>query len=145
MNSVFFLVAEKTSIDSRTNSLSIFNVLESMTLQGDASPPGDQVVKVATEYQVVVRAVRHNTDVPESGTGHVRLLAPDGAELMRNEFDVDLTESSQAGVVLAMQDLPVKEAGWYAFVLSLPKSEDSEPSEAARYPFAIRFEAQASE
>lgn len=121
------VLCHKTSIDKDSNSLSIFNVLEQLTLSPkdwenlSKDEKGNKVILV---YFELVTLWEHNPQKKEQREIKVTLLDPHGEKIFEQPFPLHL-EKSKTGLRQRLQfrGLPVTDAGEYLFKISLKKEE----------------------
>jgi hypothetical protein len=110
------LFVQSCAIDRDTNSLSLFNLVEGLSVPSQIpDPPKDQFHTVGPPLSIVVVCRRSKPDVEESGTGRLRLFAPNRREAVGGEdFKIDLTGTTRGSrAVLRLPFLPYTGEGTY--------------------------------
>lgn len=154
MNVIWAILCERVVIDRDTNNVSLFNVIEEVTVP--AQPPlalSQMNIPAGVSpgmFELVVLWVRSDFEVSERGRGRVRLLVPTakGALLVSaakdaliRDFEVDLTQFLRLRTRLRFPGLPVGDTGTYRFVIQ-GKAGDSEWSTMFELPIRVLIQAQ---
>lgn len=125
----FFICCDSTSVDYRTNVLSIFNVFEQVNVPQDAS-----LKNVLLNFQLVT--LWHRLEGEENGAfvQKIDAVAPSGAHIgsMETEFVLD---KPRHRIVNRGENFPFRELGTYQFKLWVKRREEAEWGErpAATY------------
>ena len=119
MKVLWAILCESSVTDKDTNNVSLFNIIEEVTIQGPTpaveSEPGSDSIVVPLGLNFVILWSRSNLEVPEKGQGRVRLLDPDGEVAPSREFEVDLTEFLRMRVGSRLPGLPSGKEGEHLF------------------------------
>lgn len=103
--------------------MSLFNVVEELTFPAPppAPPPSQQLpagLTLALLFQLIVLWTRSNPEIPEQGRGRLRLLLPNNAEALSQEFEVDLTQHLSLRLRIPFAGMPIGGEGIYQFVVA---------------------------
>jgi hypothetical protein len=145
---IWAILCQNSAVDRDTNNLSLFNVVEELTVPArpPAGSPGQQLPAGALQqplFQLVVLWTRSDPDVPEQGRGRIQVLLPDGSLAMRQEFEVVLTQYLRVRFRSNIPELPVGGEGVYRFLID-GKAADSEWSQLFELPLSVVFQRQDS-
>ena len=130
---LFGIVCQSTSIDIDTNSLSIFGVMEQLSISEAAE---GQIV--ALQHEHVSLWQRDLTDTPQMLVGQLRVTDPSGEEIGNSSFDVDLMTSVRQRVRHKLSAFPIEGEGEYIFETS--QIVDGDVAERQRFPLTLAFE-----
>jgi hypothetical protein len=115
----FFLVCGSSSIDTRTNVLSLFNVIEQL------SPPAQALQRgpVGANVEAVSLWERQEGEENAHFDHRVKIVSPRGNEVATQDtpFQMDKLRHRVYG---QFRGLPIAEAGEYRFNLYLKRRED---------------------
>ena len=115
---IWTILCRRASIDSRTGSTSLFDVVEGLELETPPSRRGKTAV-VPVDMQLVTTVVRSDPNVPEDLQGRSVLVLPNKKRLTANSFRIDLTTSFGSESTLAITGIPIDGAGFYEIVVEL--------------------------
>lgn len=133
---IWSILCSRSVTDRDTNNIILLDVLEQIT----AVVP----IRSATEdagllspNELVSLWSRSVSDRPERGRGRIRLLAPDGSELGRHEFDIDLTQRERLRTQTRSAGLPIRGSGRYDFIVDLQEQADADWREVCKVPLKV--------
>lgn len=124
---MFALCCQSSSIDSRTNNVSIFHILEQLQFQG--FPAVFPFLEIVTHWQ-------RETDQLETFTQRVRLLNPQGGVVGGHETPV-IMERSRHRVFEQIQGSPFQQAGTYTFEVSIRREGQEQWTVEAQIPLIV--------
>jgi uncharacterized protein DUF6941 len=124
----FAVCCQSSSIDSRTNNISLFHILEQIQFQGF---PG------VFPFVEIVSFWEREADQLEAFTQRVRLLNPQGHLIGEHETAV-LMELPGNRVFEQIQGVPFPQAGTYTFEISLRRERDEQWSVVAQIPLIVQ-------
>jgi hypothetical protein len=133
------VLCSKSSIDKETNNVSLFSVIEQVTISGPTLPQG-QTGLVPMEFELVI--LWYNSPVAGPQRGHARILFKDSSDntLSTFEFDADVTSSRRHRTTAKVNGLPFREPGTYRFLLQLNLEGETEFKDIISYPLDISFQ-----
>ena len=119
MISRFAVLCESTSVDAESNRVSLFNVIEGLTLGVDPDAETEEGADLMLPFSgtLVVTTERTNPSDPEAANGRIVLRVPDGREFRGVTFDTDLSNHLRARSTFQIDVLPFAGAGVYQFKL----------------------------
>lgn len=133
------VLCAKSSVDKDTNNVSLFSVIEQVTISGPPLPEGATGL-VPMEFELVT--LWYNS--PETGPqrGHARILFRDSSDntLTTIEFDTDVTSFRRHRTTARINGLPFREPGTYHFQLQLRPEGDTDFRDILSYPLDITFQ-----
>lgn len=124
---VFALCCQSTSIDSRTNNVSIFHIIEQLQFQG--FPAILPFLEIVTLWQ-------REPDQLQAFTQRVRLLNPEGGVVGEHEIPV-IMEQSRHRVFEQIQGLPFQRAGTYTFEVSIRREGQEQWTVEVQVPLVV--------
>jgi len=118
---IFSLLCRNTIIDSRTNNLSIIEVIESIEISGEGPEnyKKDDVVIFNFGFKIVTLWVRSDRIKPESFTFRITLLTPDNKRHPLQPINGDLTKSLRHRTFAEYENLLISGPGTYKFNVEL--------------------------
>jgi hypothetical protein len=116
---VWSVFCSSSAIDRDTNQVSLFDLVEQISVQLADAPPAGQKVVIPARFQVVTLWTRGDANEAESALTRLRLVAPNGEELLKSENDVDLTEHQLRRVRVNIAGMPYAIAGRYHWFVEL--------------------------
>ncbi len=128
MKNIWSIICEKSSIDSQTNLLSLFNCIEEVKLVIDKTkiPKGDKLV-IPTNLQLISFWIIENFTKANLTEIKVEFIDPKGKKL--NEFvNILKTKKGEKRLrsVTNIQGLPITESGRYYYKISQKKGNKFE-------------------
>ena len=112
MEHIWTVVCEKSITDSRSNNISLINVIEQIRF---APQEGVQTVPI-TGLEVISMWCRSDSNTPETGNSRTTLLSPSGDELGQDKTIIDLTKYQRIRRTWMFVGFPFTGAGRYHFV-----------------------------
>lgn len=126
---IWTVLCSGSAIDRDSNNVSLFNVLEQVTV----SPEAEGAV-VPIDYEIVMLWQRDEPDRGEEFEASLYLVTPKGEELEASPFSVDLSEVERSRIRLQSSLFPVRGEGRYWFVIRR-QGED-----VAQVPLTLRYQ-----
>jgi hypothetical protein len=121
---VWTVFCSSSAIDRDTNQVSLFDLIEQIRVQLAAPPPAGEKAVVPAQFQVVTLWTRGDGNEAESAPTRLRLVTPNGHELLKSENNVDLTEHQFRRVRLNLAGMPYVGDGRYHFLVDLRDGDD---------------------
>lgn len=126
----------KSSVDKDTNNISLFSILEQITISGPPLPQGLTGL-LPMEFEVV-NLWYNSPDVgPQNGHARISLKDSSGNILAIHEFEADVTRFSRHRTISKVNGIPFREPGTYQLLLQLRREGDTEFRDMISYPLDI--------
>jgi hypothetical protein len=132
------VLCTKASIDSTTNNLSLFEVIEELAI---SSFPENQTALIALSADLATLCIRSKLDTPEKAQGRTTVIGPSGRELGTGLFEIDLSTHPRCRSITRFNALPVEGPGEYYFVIAFSDNGTSW-REVARVPLFVKIDPQ---
>ncbi len=142
---VWSVLCRNTMIDSKSNNMSIFGVLEQV--QGEiprdalAQASNEAVIAIPFDFELASLWARDHAGTPEKCTGRMRIEAESGPPLGGGSIPIEFKEGIFRARSIAQSNvLPVRPklgASMVSFVVEL--SEDGKWREVARVPLQVEL------
>src|SRR3989338_1372313 len=139
INHLWSIACSRTSVDRESNNISLFEVLEQLTLSGGPIQPGKKGV-VPILFEIVSLWTKEHENETIKGRGRTVLVAPSGAELPLLEFDIDLSNHQRLRTINRITGLPIGEEGKHYFRIDL--QADGQWVEQGSVPLQIVFKSE---
>jgi hypothetical protein len=131
---LFTIACRKASIEAHTSVLSLFEIIEELTVPADARlEAGPTLVQPA--FELVTQWERAERATGERRNGRFCLRSPDGQDLVGGPFVVDLSQHLRARIVAQVPGIPYCGPGPYRIVVEL--QEGDEWTLAGEYPIEV--------
>jgi hypothetical protein len=124
------------SIDQNTNSISLFNILEQITVFTDQV----DAISLPIELEIVSGWIRKNVDEPTQGKMRVFFFDPLDNHKNIAELGIDLRKAIFYRTRVASKILAVKGPGRYKFVVELQQESSSSWEIVATLPFIVTYQ-----
>ncbi len=135
---VWSILCTKASIDNQSNNVSLFEVIEQLTIRG---APQSQEFLLPGTFELVSLWVRTDPAVPESAAMRIQLQRPDGSLKGGGTMDVNLTSALRNRTLAKMNGLPLLGAGRYCFIVESKLASEAVWTLCARIPVEVAIEA----
>ena len=136
---VWTVLCSNTSIDNQTNNISLFEVVEGLSLPGEA--PADRDIALPVKLVLVTLWARSNPEVPEGGNGRFRFVAPDSRMLQTGEHELQLQgEYIRSRNLSRLEVIPLHGPGFYEYTIEYRTPNEADWVEVKRVPLEVRFE-----
>ena len=123
MKVIWAILCQSSVVDRQTNAISLFNVVEDIQIVAttpELEPP-EMVPPVVTPqvFDLVIMLRRSDFDVPEKGSGKVRIMRPglDAKESGSPPFEVDLTEFLRSRMIIKVPGFSINGEGNYRLLV----------------------------
>ena len=133
---VWTILCTKASIDSRSNNISLFEVVDQLNVVG---PPQDERVEIPARFDLVTQWTRSDPEEPERVTGRISLRLPNGDMVGGSEFEINLSESLRHRNVISISSLPIHGPGDYRFVIDYRPASGGDWEATYQLPLQIIF------
>lgn len=140
-------LCRNSAIDIDTNSISLFNIIEEISIPSDPPPSegeDDSSLPMALgSCELVIASTRTNVDVPEQLNLRVLLNFPtDTPPEIMLEASIDLSSTHRSRIRLGMPGLPISGVGTYRFAIETRTSEEVDWYELHHVPFEVSQQTQ---
>ena len=128
-------------IDSRSNNVSLQNVVEQLTIYG-VPPPPTAIGGIPSPHTVVSFWGRSDWETPARGTARIIIEFQEGGDsrsTRHREVGLDLTDNKRLRTFFTLNVLPILGAGKHWVRLSLQLQDETEWSNVASVPYEIIF------
>jgi len=125
--------------DQDTNSLSLIEVLEEITLTGPLLGEGQTATSPFPIYLVSLW-MRDPEDQPVDGAARLQFLSPLGDVIRSFEHPVELLEKPRLRTRANIANLPFSQSGTYSFRLQVREQETEEWRTVATLPLWVKVE-----
>ena len=133
---VWSVLCQSGAIDQKTNTISIFQVLETLTVI-EAPEEG---VTIPIPFEIFSLWIRSDEEVPSLGRMRVLYRQPQGEEETILLFPVDLSKSMYHRTRLSAQGLRLPVPGRYSFVIDLQLEDSDTWQQVANLPLHVTFQ-----
>ena len=133
---VWSVICQSTSIDTDTNRISMFNVLESLTIFSQADEP----VTLPISFEIFSLLTRSEPDQPSKGRLRVYYRHPSGEATSPFEVSIDLSHAIYFRSRVRSQGLALTSPGRYLFLVEVQDEGDDAWRIVAELPLLVRFQ-----
>jgi len=133
---IWTVLCSGTAIDSETNNISLFGVMEQLQLFG-ARRPVQGTVLVPTPMELVSLWERADWTVPARGTARIVVEFPDGHQNDPFDMDIDLSNATRHRGRVRFPAIPFRAPGVMRFVVSFRLEGRDEWTRVARVPLQV--------
>jgi hypothetical protein len=135
INLIYAVICSGSSIDGETNNVSLFNILDQITIYDH--PKKDGVVSIP--FEIFTSWIRTNPEIPSKGNQRITYKDPSGKSLGRVETIIDLSSAERYRNRVKFSTLPVKTSGRHTFVIEYQGEGENRWKEVASLPLTIVF------
>lgn len=136
---IWTILCTKASIDSESNIISLFEVIEQLNVGGIPEEERDQQALVPAKLNLASLWMRSDSEISEHPHIQFSLLQPDESILEGGQIDVNLDDGIRGRTIFRMNSIPIRGEGIYYFIIELSSEESSGREEVKRLPLEIRF------
>ena len=133
---VWSVLCQSSSIDNETNHISLFDVLDSLTIYGN---PKEEIT-IPLKVDVVCLWVRADEETPCRGTMRLSYLKPAGKSFDPIEAEINLIDVMFFRNRLHVEMLSLAGPGIYKFCVELKDEVDDSWNKVAELPFIVKYE-----
>jgi hypothetical protein len=124
----WLICAQRSLLDQQRQTVSIIDLLDTLTLSGPPPPEAGPLPTLPLEYVVVSLWERDNENVPEVQRIRFNIIGPDDTVLGTQEAEVDLRPLSRARLIIGAYGLPFAGPGKYSVRLDVPDGAGWKPA-----------------
>ncbi|HMD89375.1 MAG TPA: hypothetical protein VKF38_09455 [Anaerolineaceae bacterium] len=132
---VWTVICSNAIIDQDTNNISIFNILEQVSIPAEAA----NSQAIAINVELLTLWIRSDLSKPASGMSRVNLIAPQGEVIQSDDSQLDLSQFERLRSRSLYQGLPYKGEGVYQFVVEYRPAEDANWQKVASIPLKVKL------
>lgn len=132
---VWSVLSQSVSVDERSQSLSIFNILEKITICSDINEP----IVLPIAHQISSLWVRKDLDVPCNGKMRVFVSKPNEEKQEVLELNVDLSDSPFHRTIVRANQLIITGPGKYVFFVELLNQESQNWDTVSKIPLIVEM------
>ncbi len=133
---IFSLICNRTSIDKDTNSLSIFNVIEQITVFSEP----EKTVQLPMHFEIISQWMRSEENIPCSSNAKIYLCDPQGISKTNVEIKIDLLKNIVGRTIIRVSGIELRGPGMYKFQIEI-QQENTEWIKIASIPFLVIYKA----
>ncbi len=134
---VWSVLCQSASVDKESRSLSLFNVIESITIFAEIS---SQPIRLPIHFAIVsLWRKSMDNDAVDKGKTQISFCAPDGTRVKKLELELDLSDSLFHRQIINSGGIVLSGPGLYKFLVE--KFEEADGWKlAAELPFEVVYE-----
>jgi hypothetical protein len=118
------IVASSFAVDGTTNALSIFNILEGITLPpGSPAPPSDAPNVLPLPFSVITFWSRGEGEGPGTYAARLTITAPNGSEVAQAPIVVNLESADRTRAIVSAPVFMYSGPGAYTFAVALREGD----------------------
>jgi hypothetical protein len=126
------IIAQSHAVDRTSNALSIFNILETISLDPETPDPSAGTgIGLPLAFSVIQGWSREADSPPEKTEARVKIVGPSGTALAVVEIAVDLSASTRARTMVNANAFPYAGVGDYRFESELRIGDEWKPISVA--------------
>ena len=141
---IWALLCQYVITDQRSNNISLIEVIDGITIP---APPPVNVPETSQDSRLNLNAslvalyARSDHGLPEVAQSRLRIVSPEGAQILSEEQEVDLTDATRARAIGQIIGLPtpLPQDGEYLLKIEV-KAPDSGWEEAFELPLWVDLE-----
>ena len=133
---VWSVVCQSTSIDTDTNRISLFNVLENLTIFTQAEEP----ITLPIGFEIFTLWTRSHVDQPCKGRMRVYYCHPSGETTNPFEVPIDLSQAIYFRSRTRSQGLALTTPGRYVFLVEIQDEGEDAWRRVAELPVLVNFQ-----
>jgi hypothetical protein len=136
---VWSVLCSRAILDRDTNSVSLIDIVEEITIQGPVLPSEEGGTSAFTITMALVSLWRRDPeDQPTKGQARVLLFAPNGEPLKEfSVYSIDLSEKLRMRAFGNIPVFPFRGPGSYHFSIQLQDEREEEWKEVASIPLRL--------
>ena len=134
---IWTVLCQKSIIDSATNNITLFEVLEELRVEIYPLPSESALIPV--QMQLVSFLTRSIDNLPCRGEVRFRLLDPSGSITVDRNYPVDLTTSERLRLRVSVPSLRIRESGRYQYNVQVRQDGQTDWEEVAKIPLTLNL------
>jgi hypothetical protein len=132
---VWSVLCSSSAIDTDTNVLSLFDVVEDLRVRAAGAEP----VQLPIRLHIVSLWCRSSPDYAENGVVRYQVQSPSGERTDLGQLNVALTQHRRSRTRLSIFGLTLSGSGTYAFVTQLRQEAEADWHDVALVPLSVEI------
>lgn len=133
---VFSVLCSGTSIDAETNAVSLFKVLEQLTVFTETT----DLVRINIHFEILSLWTRQSPDIPCQGKLRVIFCSPSNQQKQQAEMPIDLSQAINYRSKLISDGLELTGPGKYYFRIELQEEDQADWQMVASLPILVSYQ-----
>jgi hypothetical protein len=133
---VFSVICSGTSIDAETNAITLFKVLEQLTVYTETTDP----VRIPIHFEILSLWTRQSSDVPCQGKARVIFCSPSNQQKQQVEMSIDLSKAINYRSKLVSDGIELTGPGKYHFAIELQEEDQADWQKVASLPLLVVYQ-----
>jgi hypothetical protein len=134
---VFSVLCSGTSIDTETNAVTLFKVLEQVKVFTETLDS----IRIPIHYEIVSLWTRQKPDVPCQGKMRFIFRSPSNQQKQGIELDVDLSKTVNHRTRVVSDGIEFTGPGKYQFIIELQEEDSPKWHMVASLPLLVTYQA----
>lgn len=130
---VWSVLCQSASFDVQTNNVSLFNILEQITVFGEPSASKAAIIQA----ELVSLWARENIETPTTGQMRVYYIDPNGNHAVPLSLEINLSQANYHRTRINMSGFPIIAKGEYNFYIEYQVQGDEQWKLAAKIPLMV--------
>ncbi len=138
---VWSIICNKSVIDSESNTISLFDVMEQININiaGPKPPEEGKKILFPIQFEIVSLWTRENIEDPVKAEGRAKFIGPSEKGLGLMSFDIDLSGFVRTRTRQKVSGFPFEGSGLYYFKIEC-KREGGDWEQVADLPLQVFME-----
>src|SRR4030042_331045 len=137
---IWTVVCSKSIIDHQSNNITLFNVLEQISVTLPVEKGKEKHILIPLSFEVVSFWTRKEEHKADRGTARLSFITPSGNVSSTYEYEIDLSEYIRTRMIVGTAGLEFQESGIHYFHVELQCDGDDKWQSVARIPLQILIE-----
>jgi hypothetical protein len=133
---VFSVLCSGTSIDAETNAVSLFKVLEQLTVFTESKDP----LRIVIHFEILSLWTRQSPEVPCHGKMRVIFRSPGNQQRQQAELEIDLSKAINYRSKIVSDGIELNGPGKYQFRIELQEEDNADWQEVACLPVLVSYQ-----
>lgn len=135
INHVWSILCQGSSLDSDSNNLSLFNILETITIYSQSKE--EHILPL--RFEIVSMWCRDQEGSKGTGKARIYYCLPDHSCSKAAEIELNLSETVFYRTIIKSQSIKVTEPGLYSFYVEMMNEGQSEWQRVATLPLLVKY------
>ncbi len=135
LDHLWSIVCQSSSIDDETNRLSLFNVIENITINGEEG----QRILAPLQFDIVSSWLRKDISEPVHATMKITYTSPEGESILQQEIAFEITKTPLHRTRIHFPNIPVITSGCYKFIVDLKVGAENVWCTVATIPLFVKI------